>query len=409
MRAEKKFSRDLAARIAKASPKRCEVILTGSIAKGTFLRDSKDIDIFVLFPRSEKKEHFEKIMVKIVKKAFPKTGYTLSYAEHPYVRFHIEGRKIDLVPAYKIGHADERISAVDRSVLHTEYILRNMSAKQKDDVLLLKKLLKANGLYGAEIKIEGAPGYLCELFILKYQSFSRLIGAVSKWSPPLVIDLAKHYSKKDAKTLREKFSSELVVVDPTDKNRNVAAALSSENLKKFILLCRYFKKNPNRNFFLRKPKMFEQKIKYLKTKGHAYVITLPKPEIVDDVLWGQLKKLMHQLNCRLEKDGFECCVSGLVADDSNNIIRIGFAVYDNLLPKTIAIEGPMLEMGSHVSKFKKRHKGAKFIERSGRIFTITKRKIRTPEESVKEYFKELNKKGKSHLAYPLSRIKIKQL
>jgi tRNA nucleotidyltransferase (CCA-adding enzyme) len=218
--------------------------------------------------------------------------------------------------------------------------------------------------------------------------------------------MKKHYSSSDAKTLPRRFATKLVVIDPTDKNRNVAAALSQENLKKFIALCRYFKKNPSKLFFIRKPKTFEQKMKYLKTKGHNYTITLPKPEVVDDVLWGQIKKLMKQLQSHLEKDGFDLCVPSPVADDTSGKVRVGFSVYDNMLPKTIAIEGPMSDMNEHVTKFKKRHRGAKFIERSGRIFTITKRKIRKPEESVKAFFKDLLNKGKSHLAYPLSKIKI---
>jgi tRNA nucleotidyltransferase (CCA-adding enzyme) len=287
-----------------------------------------------------------------------------------------------------------------------------MKSMQKDDVLLLKKLLKANGLYGAEIKIEGFPGYLCELLILQYGSFSRLISAVNKWTLPKIIDLKKFYkTKQEINELSEKFNSTLVVVDPTDKNRNVAAALSVANLKKFILLCKYFKKNPRDVFFFRSPKTFDQKVKYLKTKGPTYVIALPKPNIVDDVLWGQLKKLMHQLRLHLEKDGFELCqmslhVPAIIADDSQNKVRLSFSVYDNLLPKTIAIEGPPLNMEKHAKAFRKRHRKAKFIERSERLFAITRRKIRTPEESIKAFFTGLKKQGKSHLAYPLSRIKI---
>jgi hypothetical protein len=87
-------------------------------------------------------------------------------------------------------------------------------------------------------------------------------------------------------------------------------------------------------------------------------------------------------------------------------VRIGFAVYDNLLPKTMAVEGPLLTMDKHLKAFRKRHKGAKFITRTDRIYAITKRKIRTPEESVAAFFSNLKKTGKSHLAYPLSRIKI---
>ena len=404
---EKKFSAWLVRQVQNASPRGCKAVLTGSVAKGTYLRDSRDIDIFVLFPKKQEKSQFEHIIEQIVRKAFPKTGYQLSYAEHPYARLHIQGRRVDLVPAYMIRNAKERISAVDRSVLHTKYITRNMGQKLKDDVLLLKKLLKSNGLYGAEIKVEGFPGYLCELMVLRYKGFFRMINSVAKWNLPVVIDLKGHYSKNDTGALPLRFKKQLVAIDPTDANRNVAAALSQENLQRFISLCRRFRKNPSPAFFFRKPKAFGHKMKELASRGTAYTITLPKPDVVDDILWGQIKKLIHQLEMHLEKDGFELCAR-LIADDSGEAVRIGFSVRRPILPKTISLEGPLLDMGEHAVKFRERHKGAKFTERGGRVFAVEKRIIRKPEDSVIRFFANLAEKGKSHLAGPLSMVSIER-
>ena len=412
---EQRFAKAVAAKVRKAVPKGCRVAITGSIAKGTFLRDSKDLDIFVLFSKTQPKERFESLIVSVVKKAFPGTGYQLSYAEHPYARFHHGGRRVDLVPAYAIKHAGERLSAVDRSVLHTKYILKNMKIRQKDGVLLLKKLLKANGLYGAEIKIEGFPGYLCELLVLRYRSFMGLVSAAALWNPPTIIDLERHYkTKKEIPSLPKRFGPGLIVIDPTDRNRNVAAAVSLENLKRYILLCRRLQKNPKEDHFLRAPETFEQKLEKLAGlsarfgKGSTLLITLPKPEIVDDVLWGQLRKLMKQLYSRLESDGFELPHSDMIADDSENKIRIAFAVKNPILPAEMEMAGPMLGMHKNVADFRKHHTGAKFVKRKNRIFAVVKREIRTPEASVRGFFKELNKKGKSHLAFALSEISIRR-
>jgi len=131
LRKETKFANDLIRKIGAKAPPTCKVVLTGSIAKGTFLRDRRDIDIFVLFERSVAREKLESAIKKIVTKAFPGIGYQLSYAEHPYARFHYEGRRIDLVPAYKISKAAQRISAVDRSVLHTRFIKKKLKNKPK--------------------------------------------------------------------------------------------------------------------------------------------------------------------------------------------------------------------------------------------------------------------------------------
>jgi len=49
----------------------------------------------------------------------------LKYAEHPYTRIHLNdvGINVDLVPAYKIANAEELGTTVDRSPLHTEFLM----------------------------------------------------------------------------------------------------------------------------------------------------------------------------------------------------------------------------------------------------------------------------------------------
>src|SRR5271157_5111525 len=121
-RSELAFANFVKDYISENAPEETETVLVGSMAKGTFLRDKRDIDIFVLFDRSFPRTGLEAAVRVIMEKAFPAVGYQVSYAEHPYVRFHFDGRRIDLVPAYKISSAAERVSAVDRSVLHTVFV-----------------------------------------------------------------------------------------------------------------------------------------------------------------------------------------------------------------------------------------------------------------------------------------------
>jgi tRNA nucleotidyltransferase (CCA-adding enzyme) len=405
--AELLVARRLMRKVASVRPKGCRVVLTGSVAKGTFLRDSRDIDVFVLFRRTYPKSGFEPAIESIVKKAFPLMGYRLSYAEHPYARFHFEGRRVDLVPAYAIAGAQERLSAVDRSVLHTRYVLDQMSQRQKDEVLLLKQFLKANGLYGAEIKVEGFSGYLCELLILQYGSFAKLLSSASEWKLPLLVDLEGHHrriGKKERQALFAVFCSSFLVIDPTDGNRNVAAAVSAENVARFMHLARLFRKRPSADFFFRKPPSFADKAAALANKGHAYVVTLMKPDVVDDVLWGQLKKAMKQMSARLLEDGFESSLPGfgMEADDSGGLARIAFVVDTSLLPPSMMVEGPPISMLEPTLNFMRHHKHAKFAKRKGRIFAIIRRTTRTPEQSIAAFFSSIRGKGKTRLSYPLS-------
>ena len=50
----------------------------------------------------------------------------------------------------------------------------------------------------------------------------------------------------------KKFETPIVIIDPIDSNRNLAAAISEENIGKFILNCRAFQINSSLKFF--KPK-----------------------------------------------------------------------------------------------------------------------------------------------------------
>src|SRR3989338_2549010 len=378
LKEERDFAKDIVSRLKKQS--NAEITVTGSIAKGTFLKESKDLDIFLLFKQTVPKERFESLAKSAVTKAFPKQHYVISYAEHPYVRLHLAGRRIDVVPAYKITNAKQLKSAVDRSVLHTKFILANLKKKQIDDVLLLKKFLKSNALYGAEIRIQGFSGYLCELLILYYKGFVNLLKAASKWELPVFIDLKKYYKKNEIVDAIKKFHSSLVVIDPTDQNRNVAAAVSVENNKQFATLAKKFLQNPNDQFF-GSPISFYDKVKKLK-----YLIILKKPDVVDDVLWGQIMKMERLLVDFLKKHDFE--IKNII-DEAEDEIKIAINLKQNVLPNKRLILGPPLKLKDNVKKFKLAHKGAKFIIKNKKVCAFVKRDIRNAEEALRMFFRTI--------------------
>lgn len=376
-------------------PAGCEVLLAGSTAKRTFLRDKRDIDIFILFDRSVPKAGLEPAVRAVMDSAFPTLGYQLSYAEHPYVRFRFEGRRIDLVPAYRITDASERLSAVDRSALHTRFVLDSLREGQAGEVLLLKQFLQANGLYGAEIKVEGFSGYLCELLIIRYGTFAKLVTAAAKWKGPVFIDIPAAYpGTKERKEAAKRFGF-FTVIDPTDRNRNVAAAVSRQNLSRFVSLCKAFLKKPSSGFFLKKPETFDEKLAMAARGKKAFVLSMPRPEVVDDVLWGQLRKMSGQLAAHLKDFRPE----GMISDDSRHIVRLGIVLERDTLPRTMLLAGPPLKMVKHAAEFRKRHVKAKFTIRGRRIYAEVKRPVVKAEEAIRGFFHAFAG-AKSHLAYP---------
>jgi len=364
-----------------------EIVLLGSVAKGTFLSGESDLDIFILFRKRMNKVQMKSELEKIFRKAFPNENYQMNYAEHPYIKFRFMGLKVDVVPAYKMKKAEERLTAVDRSVLHTKFILKNLSSKQKDEVRLLKKLLKANNLYGAEIKVEGFSGYLCELLIIKYRTFLGALKAAEKWNFPIIIDVKKYYKKPEYSGLVRHFNKDFIVIDPTDKNRNVAAALSEVNLKKFMTLAKRFMKKPSENYFFRED-TFDKK---LARKKNAVIIEFKRGGAVDDVLWGQLKRFDRSLESALS----DFDIREIFAE-SNGKVRIAVVAGRNTAGGTVEKQGPPLDMKENIIKFRKKHKKDRIIKRKGRLVALAKVPKKNIENAIKEFIKE-NRQKFQHL------------
>ncbi|MEM3422340.1 MAG: CCA tRNA nucleotidyltransferase [Candidatus Bilamarchaeaceae archaeon] len=387
----KKISNEIAMRLRKAS--RQEIVLAGSVAKDTALAGEGDIDIFILFKKKISKEEMKERLEKIFKKAFPSLSYQMNYAEHPYIKFHYLGKKVDVVPAYKIAVGDSLLTAVDRSVLHTKFILKNLKEKQKDEVRLLKKFLKTAGLYGAEIRVEGFSGYLCELLVIRYGSFLKTLRNASKWQIPVIIDLKKYYKKSDYRKLVEKFNKSFIVIDPTDKNRNVAAPVSEENFKKFIRLARAFLKKPSEKYFAGE-KTFDERLRSLRRKKFVVFVRFKKPEVVDDVLWGQVKRLISILKRELIDYG----ISSIIAHANCEIIMAILARKKESGGKK-EIVGPPLSFKEHAMRFRKAHSGCVFKEKNGRLIAIVNFEKKGIVKAVEEVLLR-NKDNLSHL--PLS-------
>ena len=75
-----------------------------------------------------------------------------------------------------------------------------------------------------------------------------------KWKSKEVIDPSNFYPQKDAlfQLNQSKQQSPIIIIDPVDKSRNAAAALSKEKLINFQRHAWEYLKQPNTSFFLEK-------------------------------------------------------------------------------------------------------------------------------------------------------------
>ena len=140
-----------------------DIVLGGSVAKGTWLKDSADIDIFIKLNSDSTRKDLENSL-EIGKKTLDSLNYSwkLRYSEHPYIESEVNlyrrAIKINIVSCFDIDPNDWKRgshSAADRSPHHTDYVLNNFTPSMKNEVRVLKQFLISNKIYGAEIKIQG--------------------------------------------------------------------------------------------------------------------------------------------------------------------------------------------------------------------------------------------------------------
>ncbi len=259
----------------------------GSFAKGTWITKDADIDIFIKFKQNVSEEKFEKISKKIGFDSLKKYSPYVRYSQHPYVEAKIMNTKINVVPCYDVKMGEWK-SAADRSPFHTKFMEKSLTSKMRNEVRVLKIFLKSNGIYGAEIAKQGFSGYISEVLILEFGSFENLIKSISKIKEKQII----------GKTIK-KFDTSIVVIDPIDNNRNLAAAISNENIGKFILISRAFKEKTSLEFFKIKKSKISNKF-----WNNLLVVKFDFKARSPDIIWGQIKRATSTLSTQLELGGF---------------------------------------------------------------------------------------------------------
>ena len=354
---EKEIKQDIAmayhisAKIKAIEGKHVDVHLAGSLARDTNVKGDRDLDIFVLFPRKLPRTEFEKEGLRIGREVFKGYLWEEAYSEHPYIKGNIDGFDIEIVPSYKIDDATEKLSAVDRSPIHNNYLLGKLAKNQKDEVRLVRQFLKGIGCYGADLKMSSVPGYVTEILILKYGNFENFINNAISWKNGEVIDIEKYY--KHESDARKKFGSHLIVVDPTDKNRNVAAALSVDQYSRLIAAARQFLKKPSKNFFFgKKFKKWEiKKVKDFLKKKELVAVKMQYPKKANlDVIYGQMKRFRRKMLTLLEYHEFRAYHGKEWTDEQNEIIII-LELETLQIQKVTKHRGPEVTQKEHSEKF----------------------------------------------------------
>lgn len=200
-----------------------DIVLCGSVAKGTALSGSSDVDLFIRFERDVDQEAIPDIIRKLSRDL--SDDYSIGdggikYGTYPYIEFEYLQTKFNIVSCYYCDNIlTDLKSTTDRTPFHTKFVNERLREYEKNDVCKLKELCKDNGIYGANDDVNGFSGYICEVLIHKFSSYANVISAYGNMT-----DENKH---------------ELTtILDPVDERRILSSAISGKSFARFVEICR---------------------------------------------------------------------------------------------------------------------------------------------------------------------------
>lgn len=348
------------------------VKMVGSAARGTWLSGTHDIDVFISFPEETSREELEVKGMKIAREVAKHAEHAEDrHAEHPYLNITYKGFDVDLVPCFRVPSACQLKSAVDRTPFHNEFVKSRINGRE-DEVLLMKQFMRGGGVYGSELKTQGFSGYLTELLIIHYGSFEKALKAASSWKPGKKIDIMQHSELKH--------DEPLVMVDPTDPKRNVAAALSLDKFCMFIDHCREFLKSPEIKFFFPASPMPIEDKEFLEKlesrKSSQLAVVFETPDVVDDVLYPQLYKMEQAVASLASEYDFSVVKTGVWSGKPETVIML--ELISGTLPNVKKRIGPPVWVREHAEKFKAKYEGAEnvfggYIEGGKYVFEVQRK------------------------------------
>ena len=182
-----------------------------------------------------------------------------------------------------------------------------------------------------------------------------------------------------------KFESPLVIIDPIDRNRNLGAAISIQNVTNFILIARNFLKKSSISYFKEKSK---DRIPVELAKN-TLVVNFKYKKRSDDIIYGQIKRAASSIESQMIKEGFNVLRSDAVAYDETKASLL-FLLESLTISKNEIRSGPDVFSSDFSTKFiQVNSKKSKLMwaDNEGKLQTLQTRRY----ENAKTYLTDLIK------------------
>jgi tRNA nucleotidyltransferase (CCA-adding enzyme) len=216
--------------------------------KQTQLRGAADIDLFVglsseNYPfvrnpdQDERHKMLDDLMAQLVDQWFvpavaemAATDVQKTYSQHPYLSLRLHELEVDILACFQLSAEELRangpITAVDRTVHHTNYVADRLTDDIRDTVRALKSFVRAAHAYGDRCAVGqmGITGVSLELLAILEGSFTNALDRLYTLDTKPV----DYLQRPKAELLKNPgFKDDYIILtDPTDPARNIASSFT---------------------------------------------------------------------------------------------------------------------------------------------------------------------------------------
>ncbi len=388
--------------------------------KQTQLRNDFDIDVFIGLDYNQYKPKYEGLSKSKLKKDSKKDFLTLCnkwilpsltldefnnprllYAEHPYVTVDYILNdikvKIDIVLYFDLDlefiKKNGPITAVDRSPWHGSFVKDELNHDQKNDVRLLKQFFKSCYSYGDKSAIGkiGFIGYSAELLIYYFENLTNLFNNFNKLDKnPL-----DYYGRneKELSKITHFQNDYLIIIDPIDKNRNVASAISEKAYKYCNQKVSEFLKQPSPEFFRIRP-ITEVNLSNKEDNllSNIYIIELQNADI--KIHYTINRDKLYSLGKSIKANGekefshferFGKIIFEVYFEEDKNQYNLAIFCEKPNISKTYIRKGPPITEENHVANFKR--KNPEYFEKEGFLWVETQREFNNFSNFLNKFVK----------------------
>ncbi|MFH1916603.1 MAG: nucleotidyltransferase domain-containing protein [Nanoarchaeota archaeon] len=361
-------------RLLKKAKIKAVCVPGGSYAKGTFLKNDFDVDLFVRFDYSYADEDISQLLGSVLMPFKP----VIVHGSRDYYQLK-NAFTYEIIPVLNVTDYTKVKNVTDMSPLHVDYVKSQLDRKPTlaEEIRLAKQFCKSQGCYGAESYIAGFSGHVLDILIIHYGSLLTLLSAAANdWKKKKIIDPGLHLDNPEKELNKAKTDSPLILVDPIQPDRNAAAALSEEKYAGFKKAAKAFLDNPSQSFFVIRT-IDEAYLKEVKAQyGESVLVrvNIIPAEGKPDVAGAKAHKVYEFLKKEITEKGFVTYASGWQFLPSTILYYI---VKKEELSELEERMGPPTRSKRHYKEFITKHAENELFIKNSRVHAYVKRKHTT--------------------------------